>query len=110
MLLVAVNVTQEPVTFSHADLVGGELELHPVLQNSVDNVVTQASFDLNTGTLTIPARTTVVYQETEDGPGPDPTPTPNAVIPEPGTSFLFGIGLLGLLGLILSKRNTRSRR
>ena len=67
LALVAVNVTDEPITFTHQDLVGLALELHPVLQNSVDEVVKQATFDATTGALTMPARTTVVYQEAQAG-------------------------------------------
>jgi len=62
-----VNVTDESITFTHHDLVGLALELHPVLQNSVDEVVKHATFDAATGTLTVPARTTVVYQEAQAG-------------------------------------------
>ncbi len=115
LLVVAVNVDKEVVQFSHESLVGLDLQLHPVQQNSADVVVKQSAFDPANGTLTIPARTAAVFEVKGGGSGPGPEPTPAvtptpsvtpdpSAVPEPGTSVLLGLGLLGLLGAVRRKR------
>jgi pullulanase-type alpha-1,6-glucosidase len=58
-IMVFINASPEPVTFSDAAFKDKAYRLHPVQQNSVDEVVKQSGF---TGeTFTIPARTTAVF-------------------------------------------------
>ena len=49
------------LVYSVDALIGANLELHPVQQNSFDTVVQGASFNTGTGTLTVPAWTTAVF-------------------------------------------------
>jgi hypothetical protein len=62
-VVVLINATKEPVTFSHLDLKGAALQLHPVQATSRDEAVKQATYDEQKGVFTIPARTTSVFVE-----------------------------------------------
>ena len=55
------NASPDEITFTQADLMGMGLELHPVQVNSHDPIVQDAVFDPETGTFTVPARTTAVF-------------------------------------------------
>jgi pullulanase/glycogen debranching enzyme len=66
-IVVLLNATGQPQTFSRADLAGTCLSLHPIQETSYDPVVRTASFDQATGTFVVPARTTAVFVEPEDG-------------------------------------------
>ena len=61
MIVVVINATPDEINFEAEALVGLSLELHPIQQNSSDNVVQGSSLDSNTGTLTVPGRTTAVF-------------------------------------------------
>lgn len=61
LLVVIFNATTEEITFTNEDLSGLGLQLHDLQANSVDEVVRGASFDAETGTFTVPARTTAVF-------------------------------------------------
>jgi pullulanase/glycogen debranching enzyme len=65
-IVVLLNATGQPQTFSAADFAGACLSLHPVLVTSYDPVVRTASFDRTTGTFTVPGRTTAVFVERRD--------------------------------------------
>lgn len=60
-VVVVFNGTDEVVEQSVEDLSGTSLELHPVLQESVDPVFAGAEFDESTGTVTAPARSATVF-------------------------------------------------
>jgi hypothetical protein len=62
-VVVLINATKEPVTFSHTDFKGAALQLHPVQLTSRDEVVKQATYDEQKVIFTIPARTTSVFVE-----------------------------------------------
>lgn len=62
-LVVLINANDEAQTFSAAELAGLELYMHPVLVNSVDDVVKTATYDPATGTFKVPGRTSVVFVE-----------------------------------------------
>ena len=62
-VVVLINATKEPVTFSHVDFKGATFEPHPVQATSHDEWVKQASFDVQKGTFSVPARTTSVFVE-----------------------------------------------
>ncbi|MCB0032378.1 MAG: DUF3372 domain-containing protein, partial [Anaerolineales bacterium] len=62
-LVVLINASDEAQTFSAAELAGFELSMHPVLVNSVDEVVKTATYDPATGTFMVPGRTSVVFVE-----------------------------------------------
>jgi pullulanase-type alpha-1,6-glucosidase len=60
-LWVLFNAAPEAVSFSHETLVNFPLGLHMHLAQSGDPVYDGATFDPATGTITVPARTTVVF-------------------------------------------------
>ncbi len=60
-LVVFFNASNAQVTFTDAALAGMPLHLHPVQQQSSDNIVTKAVFDRKQGTASIPALTTAVF-------------------------------------------------
>jgi hypothetical protein len=68
-IVVLFNAGDEAVDFD-SDLDGTELALHPVLADSVDDVVGTSAYDPVDGAFSIPARTTAVFVEDE----PDTTP------------------------------------
>ncbi|MEJ5223246.1 MAG: pullulanase-type alpha-1,6-glucosidase [Anaerolineales bacterium] len=78
-IVVLVNASPEAVTFGHSDFAGKGFELHPVLQNSVDAVVREASFSGDT--FSVPGRTTAVFVLKGD-PTPEPTATPEPAATE----------------------------
>jgi pullulanase-type alpha-1,6-glucosidase len=55
------NASDDPVDFLLATTAGREFELHPVQQASADPIVRTASFDQQSGSFTVPARTTAVF-------------------------------------------------
>jgi pullulanase-type alpha-1,6-glucosidase len=68
-IVVLFNVDKIPKTISVPDYVGINLTLHPVLQQSfADPIVRQSRYDANTGTFTIPPRTTAVFLEAVNNP------------------------------------------
>jgi pullulanase len=63
-IVVLFNVDKIPKTISVPDYAGIRLKLHPVLQQSfADPIVRQSQYDANSGTFTIPPRTTAVFVE-----------------------------------------------
>ncbi len=62
MFVVLVNANDEMQSITVPDLAGKELVLHLVQVESVDEVVRTATFDSETGTFTVPARTTAVFE------------------------------------------------
>ena len=63
-VVVLFNVDKIAKTISLPDYAGIPLELHPVLRNSIaDLVVKQSQYNALTGTFTIPPRTTAVFLE-----------------------------------------------
>jgi pullulanase len=62
-ILVFFNARPEPVRFTGKDFPAAAFELHPVLRESTDPVVRQATFTADNGTFTLPARTTAVFVE-----------------------------------------------
>jgi hypothetical protein len=66
------------VSYTVADLIGENMELHPVLQGSADEVVSSAQFDPASGTFTIPGRTTVVYVIPEEAASSEESVAPEA--------------------------------
>jgi pullulanase-type alpha-1,6-glucosidase len=62
LFIVLINANDEAQSFGLADLAGKELALHLVQVTSVDETVKLAAFDSSSGTFTVPARTTVVFE------------------------------------------------
>jgi pullulanase-type alpha-1,6-glucosidase len=62
-VVVLVNASAEPITFTAPELAGVRLTLHREQQRSRDAALAEATFDRATGTFTIPARTTVVFDD-----------------------------------------------
>ena len=67
-VLVVFNATPHAVTVSVDSLVGDDYELSPMLANGSDDVVQATTWDAETGTVTVPARTvTALVDDTERG-------------------------------------------
>jgi hypothetical protein len=60
-IVVLVNANDEAQSFTQSDLIGFDLELHPVQVASIDPVVQNATFDATTATFDVPGRTTAVF-------------------------------------------------
>ena len=60
-ILVVFNATNAQVTFTNSSLQGIPLHLHTVQMQSSDPATTQSTFNLKTGTATVPALTTAVF-------------------------------------------------
>lgn len=110
-IMVMINANDEAQELTQADWQDAAFELHPVQKDSADSIVTEASFDAGTGTFSIPARTTAVFQlaqqapvddgdDVEDGDDVDNGEGSQAPTENSGSGSA-SIGLLGLL-LILS--------
>jgi pullulanase-type alpha-1,6-glucosidase len=61
LIVVLFNAAPEALTFTDAAFAHKFLTLHPVQVRSSDPLVRTSSFNTNTGTFTIPARTTAVF-------------------------------------------------
>jgi len=59
------NASDDELVFTVDELVGANVALHEVLEDSADTVVRGASFDAAGGAFTVPARTTAVFVEAE---------------------------------------------
>jgi pullulanase-type alpha-1,6-glucosidase len=60
-LLVIFNARPDALDFAMAELAGTAFELHPILQNSYDEIAQTASFDSETARFSVPAWTTSVF-------------------------------------------------
>lgn len=65
-VVVLFNAQPAAVAFTADELAATNLTLHPVQANSFDEVVSSATFDAETGTFNIPARTTAVFVVTQE--------------------------------------------
>lgn len=61
MIVVLFNATPDEISFTVDDLAGMGFELHPIQAVSADPVVQTASFNADSGTFTVPGRTTAVF-------------------------------------------------
>ncbi|MGJ3240964.1 MAG: pullulanase-type alpha-1,6-glucosidase [Anaerolineae bacterium] len=61
LVVVVFNATPDAINYSVEALIDAGLILHPIQQASFDMVVQDASFDAETGTLSVPAWTTAVF-------------------------------------------------
>ncbi|HEV2088234.1 MAG TPA: pullulanase-type alpha-1,6-glucosidase, partial [Cryptosporangiaceae bacterium] len=71
-VVVVFNATPEPQTVAVKWLAGANVHLSPVHQRGVDPVVKDASFETRSGELSVPARTTAVFEVRPGGPGTGP--------------------------------------
>jgi hypothetical protein len=67
-LVVIFNGSDTSQSITLADTVKGQFRLHNVQQTSDDDVVLLSKFSQNTGTFSVPARTTAVFVEHQPGP------------------------------------------
>ncbi|MCB9128551.1 MAG: pullulanase-type alpha-1,6-glucosidase [Ardenticatenales bacterium] len=65
-VIVLFNASDEPQSFTIAELANRTIELHPVQMVSNDPVVQTSSYSAATGTFVVPARTTAVFVEVEN--------------------------------------------
>jgi hypothetical protein len=63
--VVLFNASDMAQNFTLAELVGRDLQLHPVQTASADSIVQGATFDPATGVFTVPPRTTAVFVQSE---------------------------------------------
>jgi pullulanase len=103
-VVVLFNASDEEQRFESAAFKKERLELHPVLKESTDALVRSASFSADTGTFSVPARTTAVF--VLSAPPPKPLPTIGAPDGSGGgctgagsaafsaLAFLLGLGVL----------------
>src|SRR5690606_17743407 len=87
-VLAVFNASPEAITEEVDGFAGRELALSPVQVDGADDVVRETSWDAQTGTVTVPARTVAVLVEAQDEVEPtptptDPTPTPSPTDPSP---------------------------
>ncbi|NWF67646.1 MAG: pullulanase-type alpha-1,6-glucosidase [Chloroflexi bacterium] len=61
MIVVVFNINADAVTIGDAAFTGMDFQLHPLLQNSRDEIVRAAAFDGESGAFTVPGRTTAVF-------------------------------------------------
>jgi pullulanase len=62
-IVVLFNALHEPVEYADDSFASSRFQLHPVLAQSTDPVVREATFDAEGGTFTVPARSTAVFVE-----------------------------------------------
>lgn len=67
MIVVVFNTRNETAEFGAEAISGMNLQLHPIQVASNDRVVTESSFDANTGIFSVPALTTAVFVLPENG-------------------------------------------
>lgn len=60
-IVVIFNASPEAAEFEYADMVGMAFELHPIQAISADAIVQEAAFSTDTGTFSVPGRTTAVF-------------------------------------------------
>ncbi|MEW6870219.1 pullulanase-type alpha-1,6-glucosidase [Trueperella pyogenes] len=84
-LLVAINASPEEIRQHIPEMKGLELELSPILTDGVDDdpILGQATWDSDSGTAKIPARSAVVFVQKQKSDDPADPPTPDPVQPEP---------------------------
>ncbi|WP_199424661.1 pullulanase-type alpha-1,6-glucosidase [Actinotalea solisilvae] len=68
-LLVVFNASDEPVEVRVAELAGADYALSPVLAEGSDDVVKQTTWDEETGTVTLPARTVAALVDDAESGG-----------------------------------------
>jgi hypothetical protein len=61
LIVVLINANDAAQSLAVPELAGKDLVLHLVQFNSVDEVVQQGAFDSETGTFSVPGRTTAVF-------------------------------------------------
>jgi pullulanase-type alpha-1,6-glucosidase len=108
-IIVLFNARPDATTFNDASL-NGNYVLHPIQQNSADEVVKQASYSNNT--FSVPGRTTAVFvvaKETAPVVTTEPTATP-ATETNPSSLTIAGIiaAILALLGLGIFLRRKKA--
>ncbi len=99
-IIVLFNATDEEQSYELSSLAERSIVLHPVQATSSDPVVQTSSYDLSTGTFTVPARTTAVFVEQEnptaltvsgvDSPAPGGLALPLALL---GGTLVTGLAL-----------------
>jgi hypothetical protein len=60
-IIVLFNANPDEISFTADHLVGKTFSLHPIQMTSVDMVVRDSDFDADTGSFSIPGRTTAVF-------------------------------------------------
>jgi pullulanase-type alpha-1,6-glucosidase len=108
-IIALFNARPDATTFSDTSL-NGNYVLHPIQQNSADEVVKQASYSNNT--FSVPGRTTAVFvvaKETAPVVTAEPTATP-ATETNPSSLTIAGIiaAILALLGLGIFLRRKKA--
>lgn len=98
-VIVFFNARPEAVTFRDT-APNGDYVLHPIQQNSTDDVVKQASYE--NGTFNVPDRTTAVFVIEEEKPAPEPTTEPTAAPAETPASNSSTLTIAGVIATLLA--------
>src|SRR5215211_2309055 len=96
-IVVLFNARPDEATISDPAFGDKDFALHSVQQGSVDELVRGAKFDPSTGTFTVPARTTAVFNILDKPIPVEATPTTTVAVPtiaDP-TVLLTLIGVIG---------------
>jgi hypothetical protein len=95
-IVVLFNARPDEITFSEAAFTDKDFVLHSVQQSSADERVRGSSFDISSGTFTIPGRTTAVFNILDELP-PEPTPTATQAAPAMADTTVL-LTLAGVIG------------
>jgi pullulanase len=102
-IAVIFNATTAPQSFGDSAFSGAAFALHPAQRNASDAVVRTATFDQDSGTFNVPARTTAVFVVAS------PEAASAAAWRNAGlvAAGLLGLGVIGLGAFALSRRRPR---
>lgn len=103
-IVVLINATKDEVSFSDPIFKGGTLSLHPVQQESQDELVKSSRFDSKSGTLTVPGRTSAVFVSQSFTAGEKDTFAITA-----GSITLLGILAFSMLAFIRKRQALKKR-
>ncbi len=86
LIVALINANDEAQTFTEAALIGADLVLHPVLADSIDDVVKTTTFNETTGSFVVPGRTTAVFVVEQEQ-----LPQATLVVTEDGVALVNGV-------------------
>ena len=114
-IVVLFNARPEPFTFSDPAFAGKDYTLNPILLESSDPLVRDSTFDSDSGTFMVPARTAAVFNILHEmvlGPTAVPTQQETPVAADSNVlltlaGVIGGFAALAALMLALRKRENK---